>query len=172
MDGSRRLQPAREKKHRLPLDCYRGKVRATFTLCVEGKKAIFTKDCCRPATFMAADKFLEILSEVKSKYDFKNWVYIFMPDHLHLVLEGNSEKADLWKAMVIFKQKTGFWLSKNIVSMKWQKDFYDHIHRKDEDLKKHMTYILNNSVRKGLVDNWQDYPLSGSLNFELKEIIV
>lgn len=163
-NGSRRLQPAREKKHRLPLECYEGRVRVTFTFCIKGKKCLFTDKTI-------VDKFLEILIEAKNKHNCKNWVYIFMPDHLHLVLEGNSEKADLWKTVVLFKQKTGFWLSKNKEGIQWQKDFYDHIHRKDEDLKKHIIYILENSVRRGLINNWEDYPFKGSLDFELEEII-
>ena len=95
-----------------------------------------------------------------------------MPDHLHLVLEGKSEKSDLWKAVGLFKQKTGFLLSKNKKDIRWQKDFYDHLHRKDEDLKKHIIYILDNSVRSGLVDNWEDYPFKGSLDFDLEEIVL
>ena len=162
--GSRRLQPARERKHRLPLDCYKGRVKATFTLCIEGGKSLFTEKAI-------VDKFIENLIEAKSKYDCKNWAYIFMPDHLHLVLEGNSEKADLWKTVVLFKQKTGFWLSKNRKMIQWQKNFYDHVHRKEEDLKKHIIYILDNSASKGLVGNWEDYSFKGSLDFDLEEII-
>ena len=161
---SRRLQPAKEKKHRLYLDCYEGRVRATFTLCVERRKVLFIEK-------LIVNKFLEYLSEAKNNYDCKNLVYIFMPEHLHLVLEGNSEKANLWKTVVLFKQKTGFWLLKNRKGIKWQKDFYDHIHRKDEELRKHISYILNNSVRKELIDNWEDYPFKGSLDFDLEEII-
>jgi len=153
-----------EKKHRLPLYCYQGRVRATFTLCIEGKKPFFTEKT-------TVDKFLEILRQTKNKYNCKNWVYVFMPDHLHLIIEGNSEESDLWKTMILFKQKTGFYLSRSIGRIKWQKDFYDHIHRKDEDLKKHISYLLNNPVRKGLVANWQDYPFKGSLDFNLEEII-
>lgn len=122
------IQHAIEKKHRLPLDSYKGRVVATFTLCVENKKPCFTEKAI-------VDKFLEILIEAKNKYDCKNAVYVFMPDHLHLILEGNSENADVWKSITLFKQKTGFWFSKNKKQIRWQKDFYDHIHRKDEDLK-------------------------------------
>ncbi len=162
---SRRLHPATEKKHRLPLDNYKGEVIATFTLCVENKKHCFTDKAI-------VDKFLEILMEAKNKHDCKNVIYVFMPDHLHLILEGNSKNADTWKSVALFKQKTGFWLSKNRKEIRWQKDFYDHIHRKDEDLKKQVAYILNNPVRKNLVEDWEDYPFKGSLDFELKEIIV
>lgn len=132
----------KEKKHRLPLSCYQGEVRVTFALCVEGKKTLFAQKAI-------VDKFIEILKEAENKFNCKNWVYIFMPDHLHLILEGKSEQSDLWKTIILFKQKTGFWLSQNKMSG-WQKDFYDHIHRKEDDLQKHVIYILNNPVRKGL----------------------
>ena len=32
-------------------------------------------------------------------------------------------------------------------------------------------YILNNPVRKGITTNWEEYPFSGSLDFNLNEII-
>lgn len=154
----------REKRHRLPLHCYRGQVIATFTLCVENREPLFTGNA-------VVDRFREILKEVKDRYSCKNWVYIFMPDHIHLVNEGISEESDLWKMMNLFKQKAGFWLSKNREGAKWQKDFYDHIHRKEDDLKKHIMYILNNPVRKGLVSDWREYLFKGSLDFNLEGII-
>lgn len=154
-----------ENKHRLSLDCYSGRVRISFTLCIEDKKVFFKNEAI-------VNRFLEILKETLSKYSCRNIIYIFMPDHLHLILEGISGKANLWKAVVLFKQKTGFWLSKNGNGMKWQKDFYGHIHRKDDDLRKHVNYILDNPVRKGLVANWKDYPFKGSLDFDIEKIIV
>lgn len=155
---------ARENKHRLPLNYYSGRVRVSFTLCIEEKKVLFKDET-------AVNEFLEILREAMNKYGCKNLVYIFMPDHLHLILERASEKANLWKTVVLFKQKTGFWLSKNGNGIRWQKDFYDHIHRKDDDLKKQINYILDNPVRERLVSNWKDYPFKGSLDFDIEEII-
>ena len=149
----------------MPLDCYKGKIRATFTMCIENSKPAFVER-------VVVDEFVDVLTQAKDKYNCINWVYIFMPDHLHLILEGKLENADLWKAMVLFKQKTGFWLSKNKQVIKWQKDFYDHIHRKDEDLKKHIRYILDNPVRKGIVNKWEDYEFKGSLDFDLEKILM
>ena len=155
----------RERRHRLSLNLYKGKVRATFTLCVEGRKGLFVEKA-------VVDRFLNALVESKNRYNCVNWLYIFMPDHLHLILEGKSEGSDLWKTIVLFKQKTGFWLSKNRVGVKWQKDFYDHIHRRDDNLKQHIRYILDNPVRKGLVDNWRDYRFKGSMGFDLERIMM
>lgn len=133
-------------------------------MCIEDKKAFFKDESI-------VNKFLQILKDVLGKHSCKNIVYVFMLDHLHLILEGVSEEANLWKAIVLFKQKTGFWLSKNGNGIRWQKDFYDHIHRKDDDLRKQINYILDNPVRKELVTNWKDYPFKGSLDFDIEEII-
>jgi len=158
------LKNVREKSHRLPSHFYKGETRITFTLCVKDKENLFTN-------YSVVNKFIEYLDKAMKKYDCKNWAYIFMPNHTHIVLEGNSIDADLWKTIVCFKQKTGFWLLKNNLSFRWQKDFYDYIHRADGDLKKHIAYILENPVRNGLVNNWEDYPFKGSLNYKLEEIV-
>ena len=112
-----------------------------------------------------------MLKEELRKERVKNWVYVYMPDHLHLIVEGETEESNLWKALVAYKQKTGYWLSKNGYPVRWQKDFYDYIHRKEDDLKKHIYYILMNPVRKSMVGMWQDYRFKGSLDFEIHEII-
>jgi len=43
----------------------------------------------------------------------------------------------------------------------WQRYFYDHVLRNEEDLKNVALYVLENPVRKGMVENWQDYPYCG-----------
>ncbi len=153
-----------EKKHRLHRGAYVGLVRGTFTLCVKDKKTLFDNQ-------IIVDQFLKTFAEAIRTEQLMNWVYIFMPDHFHAVIERKISQSDLWRAMVLFKQKTGYWLSKNNINREWQKDFYDYVHRKEEDLVKHIRYILENSVRKGLVKNWKDYPFKGSLDFSLEELI-
>ena len=65
-----------------------------------------------------------------------------------------------------FKQKTGFRLSKNKKGVIWQKDYFDHILRKDEVLEKHVKYILGNPVRAGLTKDWKAYPFKGSTVYD------
>src|SRR3989339_1852281 len=115
-----RKNDVKEKKHRLSLPCYKGQARVTFTLCIEDRKPLFTQK-------NIVKKFTEILKAAEDKFDCKNWVYIFMPDHLHLITEGNTAESDLCKMVTLFKQKTGFWLSRNKTGIRWQKDFYDPI---------------------------------------------
>ena len=49
----------------------------------------------------------------------------------------------------------------------WQKSFWDHFLRVEEDLQEVVDYVLYNPIRRGLVEEWRDYPFSGSLVFEL-----
>ncbi len=49
----------------------------------------------------------------------------------------------------------------------WQRSFFDHALRREEDLRKAAEYVLNNPVRDGLVEDRRDYPLCGSFEFDL-----
>lgn len=90
-----------------------------------------------------------------------------MPDHCHLLVKGNNQNSDVKNCIDRFKQKSGFWLAQNKPDFKWQKDYYDHILRDNEDLKNHLLYILNNPIRERLVDSWKDYIYKGSSCFDV-----
>jgi putative transposase len=98
-------------------------------------------------------------------------VYCFMPDHLHVLLQGISPKADLWSAMVRFKQRTGFWLKRNRPAVRWQKDFHDRVVRREDNLADHVRYIVNNPVRAGIARDWREYPHIGTQDFDLERAI-
>lgn len=158
------MKPIKERKHRLSDACYIGYKIINFTICTNNKKLAFlNKDIVR--------KFIQILREVKNEYACKILLYVFMPDHLHLLVEGKEKKSNLKKMITSFKQKTGYFLSKNYPDLEWQKDFYDHILRKDDDLIKHIKYILENPVRKNLSVNWKYFSFTGSLDLDLEKIM-
>jgi len=62
-------------------------------------------------------------------------LYCFMPYHMHVALRGKTPSSDTWRAMVLFKQLSGHWLARNRTGFLWQGDFYDHVVRKEEDLR-------------------------------------
>jgi putative transposase len=156
--------PIRERNHRLHRELYKGLVSVSFTLCIQDKKPVFIEAAL-------VKTFTEILTSLIDKSTCEIPVYCFMPDHLHLLIQGNSDTSDVWKAVVSFKQRTGFWLSSNRPGIKWQKDFYDHLIRTDEKLAVHARYILDNPVRKGLTRSWQDYAYKGSIGCELEDVL-
>jgi putative transposase len=152
----------KERKHRLSREAYMGRVRCAFTVCVQDRRTLFISD---HVFHSMEDMLLEAL--LKAYCDAH--IYLFMPDHCHLLIEGKSDESDLRQCVVDFKRKSGYWLSQNKYSQEWQKDFYDHILRKDEDLEKLVRYILWNPVRKGLVEDWKAYPYKGSTLYDFNQ---
>jgi len=59
----------------------------------------------------------------------------------------------------------------NQSDIKWQKDFYDHVIRRHEDITNQIKYILDNPVRKRLVSSWQEYPFKGSIGCKIEDVL-
>jgi len=154
----------REKRHRLPDNNYKGEISVAFTLCVENRFELF-----RNPSIVGI--FTDILKAIVERFSCIVPAYCFMPDHLHLIVAGINGNADSLRCIKTYKQKSGYWLAKHLNNACWQKDFYDHILRKDENLINVVKYIFDNPVRKGLVAHWQDYPFKGSIGYSLDEIL-
>ncbi len=85
-----------------------------------------------------------------------------MPNHIHLLAKQKRPRANISKFIAAFKRKTyKIFQNYGIDGKIWQTRFYDHIARKREKLSEIMKYILNNPVRKSLVEKWDEYPHSG-----------
>ncbi len=149
----------REKRHRLPPEAYKGCTVVAFTINVKERQKLFVKD-------NVFHVFEEMLLAELEHYHCSAYVYLFMPDHLHAIIAGEQATSDVKRCVEIFKQKTGFWLYENMPDLHWQKDYYDHIIRDDEDLNAQIRYVLYNPQRAGLVALWRDYPYKGSTKFE------
>ena len=154
----------REQKHRLSEDLYVGQIICAFTICLEGRAQFFDS----PNIFKQLENIL--LNGLK-KFHCEAHIYYFMPDHCHLLLEGVGESSNLYQCIVEFKQRSGYWFAQSKLGVKWQKDFYDHVLRRDEDVVKQVKYILGNAERKGLAHDWLEYPFKGSTLYNLDEWI-
>jgi REP element-mobilizing transposase RayT len=154
----------RAKPHRLPRAAYQGHVDVAITACVHERQQLF-----RDAAIVR--HFLDVLTTAAAAGNCRVPVYCFMPDHLHLILHGDSPSADAWRVMVQFKQRTGFWLAQYRPTMPWQKDFFDHIIRTPDELSRQAQYIADNPVRKGLVMDWTDYPFTGAIGMDLLAVL-
>lgn len=152
-----------ESHHRLPRDAYRGCIAASFTACVAQRLPLFTEK-------VIVERFAQILRESSRRHSTAVVLYCFMPDHAHIVLQGRDPRADTWRAMVAFKQRTGYWLKKNSRGVAWQKDFFDRIIRSNDELVRMLRYIADNPVRAALVDAWHEYPFIGSDVYNLGDI--
>jgi len=90
------------------------------------------------------------------------YCYCLMPDHLHLLIKlKESYKKGLANWISAYKRYTtrivNFYFG---IKPLWQRNFYDHVVRKEESLKAIAEYIINNPARKDIVSYWEDYPYS------------
>ncbi|MBI4516469.1 MAG: transposase [Deltaproteobacteria bacterium] len=115
--------------------------------------------------------FLATLREALGRWCCSAPVCCFMPDHLHLIVQGDTDRPDTRGAMAAFKQKSGFWLRRHRPGRAWQKDFWDHIIRCSEDLGAQVRYVAENPVRQGLARDWREYPYTGAIGHDLREIL-
>ncbi len=94
---------------------------------------------------------LEILQEIPVHYPYVKLDYfVIMPDHIHLLLRylpQKEENTDARKDItVIVGQMKGI-LTKKIGYSIWQKSFFDHVIRNDDDYLETARYIQNNPMR-------------------------
>ena len=85
--------------------------------------------------------------------------WILMPDHLHWLFTL-GERASLAAAMNRFKSASAHGLrqQRRECEVVWQKGFFDHAVRQEEDLHAIARYIVANPLRAGLCDMVGDYP--------------
>ena len=89
-------------------------------------------------------------------------VYCFMPDHVHMLVEGLSANADLRRFAKLAKQYSGFEYSRQHQKPLWQPSYYDHMLRHDETSLFFIAYIMRNPAKAGLVSTYGEYRFLGS----------
>jgi len=93
--------------------------------------------------------------------------WVIMPDHLHWLFQLSSENS-LSKVIQLFKGRSSKIINQSDSGIKflWQKGFYDHAIRTEDDLIKISRYIVANPLRNGLVDKIENYSLWDSIYLE------
>jgi REP element-mobilizing transposase RayT len=85
--------------------------------------------------------------------------YCLMPDHLHALLSPADSGRALRDWLRDFKSYTTNQYRKQARKKRlWQESGFDHVCRTEETAEKVLTYIVNNPVRAGLIERWQDWP--------------
>ncbi len=125
------------------------------TICAENKQHYFVDN---KITKIIEDEleFRRITKEINLL------CYCIMPDHLHILLSLTEDyHKSLQNWVSAFKRYTTRVVNELFgIKPLWQKNFYDHVVRKEESLLKIAEYIVNNPVRKGIVSEWEEYPYS------------
>jgi putative transposase len=147
------MMEKRRKHIRLPRETYEIPSQIfSITICTQDRRPLFQNETW--AKFLLGSLNTGPLEEQTERY-----AYCVMPDHLHLLIFPG--KGNLLNLLNAWKGYTAHLLRKEgLKGPCWQRGFYDHALRKEEDIQKAAEYIVNNPVRKGLVENWRDYPFS------------
>ena len=87
------------------------------------------------------------------------FAWVLMPDHLHwlLSLEGDAKLADVMRR---FKSRSARAVNGVLgrTGPIWQRAYYDHALRRDEDLRLVARYLIGNPLRAGLATEVGRYP--------------
>jgi REP element-mobilizing transposase RayT len=111
-----------------------------------------------------AHAVLGCLFDLRQRMRFCLYCYCLMPDHIHLLVgPGNSNKT-LGQICGAFKSLSTrvYWQWER--GRLWQRQYFDHIIRNEEDFIESMEYIRMNPVRKTLVRNPEEWPFTGNLD--------
>ena len=103
-----------------------------------------TPHFARPTT---VGRVLAQIRQSARAHDFAVVAYCFMPDHVHLIVEGLTDEADLCRFVADFKRRSGFEFRRHQRETLWQSGYHDRVLRSEEDVPGTIAYILNNPAR-------------------------
>jgi putative transposase len=105
---------------------------------------------------------IDHLKSTAKSHHFEVHAFCIMPDHFHAPVEGAAPDTNLLLSVRNFKQASSREYSREGGAPLWQKEFYDHILRPKDSPAAVSWYIWMNPVRKGLCNQPDQYPYSGS----------
>jgi len=92
-------------------------------------------------------------------------VAVVMPEHVHLVLtplidEARGEVVSLAEILKGIKGASSHAINRRLQTHRtvWQEESFDRVIRSSESLDAKIDYVLQNPVRRGLIDDPQKYP--------------
>lgn len=138
-----------------------------FTLVTHERRTLLTTEHGRRC-------LREAIHEVRCEHPFEIVAIVLLPDHLHAIWElpqGDGDYSTRWR--LIKASFTRRWRdssgAEGAVSSSrqrkgergvWQRRFYEHTCRDEDDLQRCMDYVHVNPLKHGLVDRVRDWPWS------------
>ena len=99
---------------------------------------------------------MKLLHEDQAVYSL---AWVVMPDHVHWLFQLRATSS-LSEVVKTFKARTAHRINRHLgkSGTLWQKSFYDHALREEEDIRAIARYIVANPLRAGLVEHIGYYP--------------
>jgi len=138
-----------------------------FTVVTFGRQPILTDEYVRIA-------LREGIHEVRQSMPFKIDAWVLLPDHLHTIWtlpENDDNFGSRWAVIkrIVSKRCDSLKSSESSVSNSrgkrgevsfWQRRFWEHCIRDEQDLQRHLDYTHWNPVKHGYVKRVIDWPYS------------
>jgi len=138
-----------------------------FTLVTYARLPILTRPECR-------ELLRESWKAVCDRHPFKTVAVCLLPDHLHCLWklpEGDCDYSLRWKEIKRlftkgYLERVGPGRERNASRVRqgeaaiWQRRFWEHVIRDEEDFARHLDYIHFNPVKHGFVERAADWPWS------------
>ncbi len=104
----------------------------------------------------ACNTLQQILEQTRQKYGFKILGYVFMSNHIHLLVT-EPEESPLATAIQVLKQRFSRTRTEEYV---WEPRYHDfNVFTDDKRIEK-LRYMHRNPIKAGLVDRPEDWPWS------------
>jgi putative transposase len=135
-----------------------------LTFCCDGQRRIFIG---APVVELVLEQILRAAAGER----FAVVAYCFMPDHAHLLIEGQCDSSDGLRFIARAKQLSAFHYGRAYRGRLWQRYGYEHVLRSDEDIRRVARYIFENPLRAGLVCRPADYKFMGSCVYRVADVL-
>ena len=120
----------------------------------------------RAHVFVALDVVTLVYEQIRRaalENGFAIVAYCFMPDHLHLLIEGTRADADRLRFVYRAKQYAGAHHARAFGGRRlWQRHSYERALGDHDDLRAIAGQVISNPIRAGLARRVEDYPFVGS----------
>nr|WP_298116502.1 transposase [uncultured Pseudomonas sp.] len=135
-----------------------------FTLVTHQRQPVLTQPRLREALRLAIER-------VRQGHPFSIHGWVLLPDHLHCLWqlpEGDTDYSRRWSMIKRLTSQAmpelsgSISLSRNLrrESGLWQRRFWEHRIRDEQDYRQHLDYLHWNPVRHALVERVADWPWS------------
>ena len=138
----------------LKASAYVGIRRYSLMFCTDHRRHLLTKP-------PVVDLVRAQISRAATENQFEVIAYCFMPDQLHLLVEGKADSSDCKRFIARAKQYSAFYYSRAHHSVLWQRHGADRVLADDELSDAVARKILETPVRAGMVRRPEDYRFSG-----------
>ena len=110
----------------------------------------------------ARDILADAMRSVRSTRHFVTNAIVVLPDHIHCIWTLPPDDADYARRWKGIKQRCTSRLRRHgiVRGEIWQRNYWEHLVRDQDDLRRHLDYIHYNPVKHGLCGRPADWPAS------------